>query len=170
MSMKPGATTQPSASSVSPPVKPSPISTIRSFSRATSARTPGAPVPSTTVPPRITIRAVITTPSSSLRASLTRGPLAGQPRSGWYVLRVILNSFPSARAATPVLVVVAALVGTGCGSSAGSGVGDTSTPTVVVTTPVLGSVVREVVGDSAAVDVLMPEGLDPHDWEPSAKD
>lgn len=41
---------------------------------------------------------------------------------------------------------------------------------VVVTYPVLGSVVREVVGDAADVTVLMPNGADPHEWSPSAKD
>lgn len=41
---------------------------------------------------------------------------------------------------------------------------------VVVTYPVLGSVVKEVVGDAADVTVLMPNGADPHEWSPSAKD
>lgn len=43
-------------------------------------------------------------------------------------------------------------------------------PTVVVTTTILGSVVEEVVGDAAQVEVLMPDGVDPHDFQPSAKD
>jgi zinc/manganese transport system substrate-binding protein len=43
-------------------------------------------------------------------------------------------------------------------------------PTVVVSFPVLASVVRDVVGDAARVQVLMPNGIDPHDWSPSAKD
>lgn len=43
-------------------------------------------------------------------------------------------------------------------------------PTVVVTYSVLGAVVRELVGDAAHVTVLMPDGIDPHDWEPSARD
>jgi len=43
-------------------------------------------------------------------------------------------------------------------------------PSVVVTTSVLGSVVRDLVGDRAAVTVLMGNGVDPHDWAPSAKD
>ncbi len=43
-------------------------------------------------------------------------------------------------------------------------------PTIVVTYAVLGSVVRELVGDSAAVLVPMANGQDPHEWEPSAKD
>lgn len=42
--------------------------------------------------------------------------------------------------------------------------------TVVATTAVLGAVVSDVVGEAADVVVLIPNGLDPHDWEPSAKD
>jgi zinc/manganese transport system substrate-binding protein len=43
-------------------------------------------------------------------------------------------------------------------------------PDIVVTYSVLGAVVRDVVGDSANVEVLMPNGVDPHEWSPSAKD
>ena len=41
---------------------------------------------------------------------------------------------------------------------------------IVVTYAVLGSLVQELVGGSADVEVLMPNGVDPHDWQPSAKD
>ena len=43
-------------------------------------------------------------------------------------------------------------------------------PAVVVTYPVLGAVVADLVGDRATVTVLMGNGVDPHDWSPSAKD
>ena len=43
-------------------------------------------------------------------------------------------------------------------------------PTIVVTHAVLGAIVTDVVGDSAEVRVLIPNGVDPHEWEPSAKD
>jgi len=43
-------------------------------------------------------------------------------------------------------------------------------PSVVVTTEVLGSLVSELVGDAAAVTVLMGAGADPHTWQPSARD
>jgi len=39
----------------------------------------------------------------------------------------------------------------------------------VVTFPVLGAVVRDIVDDAATVTVLMPNGLDPHEWSPSAR-
>jgi zinc/manganese transport system substrate-binding protein len=41
---------------------------------------------------------------------------------------------------------------------------------VVVTTGVLGAVVRDLVGDQADVSVLMGDGVDPHEWSPSAQD
>ena len=56
LSMKPGVTTaSPASSSVSPSTaSDAPTSTITPSRTRTSARTPGAPVPSTTVPPRTT--------------------------------------------------------------------------------------------------------------------
>ena len=41
---------------------------------------------------------------------------------------------------------------------------------IVVTYSILGSVVKDLVGDKANVIVSIPNGLDPHEWEPSAKD
>lgn len=41
---------------------------------------------------------------------------------------------------------------------------------VVVTTEVLGSVVQQLVGDIAEVTVIMPNGANPHGYEPSARD
>ncbi len=43
-------------------------------------------------------------------------------------------------------------------------------PSVVVTTEVLGSVVTDLVGDTADVQTLMSGGADPHSWQPSARD
>src|SRR4051795_4922270 len=60
MSMKPGATTQPDASSSCSPRRSGPISRMTPSVTATSATRPGAPLPSTTVPPRMTISADIT--------------------------------------------------------------------------------------------------------------
>ena len=42
--------------------------------------------------------------------------------------------------------------------------------TIVVTYSILGAIVRDLVGDKAIVIVSMPNGQDPHEWEPSAKD
>jgi zinc/manganese transport system substrate-binding protein len=41
---------------------------------------------------------------------------------------------------------------------------------IVVTYSILGSIVKELLGDQARVTISVPNGLDPHDWEPSAKD
>ena len=46
----------------------------------------------------------------------------------------------------------------------------TTRPNIVVTYSVLGSVVSELVGDSATVTVLIPDGQDPHEFQPSARD
>jgi zinc/manganese transport system substrate-binding protein len=43
-------------------------------------------------------------------------------------------------------------------------------PEVVVTTAVLASIVGELVGDAATVTAIIPDGADPHDFAPSAKD
>ncbi len=41
-------------------------------------------------------------------------------------------------------------------------------PLVIATTPILGDLVRQVGGDTVDVEVLIPLGADPHDFEPSA--
>ena len=68
-----------------------------------------------------------------------------------------------------VLVIIAALVSAatllGACSSPDGGDGR---PTIVATTTILGDLVREIVGDTARVETLMPPGADPHDYEPSA--
>ena len=51
-----------------------------------------------------------------------------------------------------------------CGSDAGDGGLD-----VVVSTTILGDIVENIVGDSATVEVLMPVGADPHDYQPSSR-
>src|SRR5512143_552748 len=43
-------------------------------------------------------------------------------------------------------------------------------PSIVVTYSVMGALVKDLVGDTARVTVSIPNGLDPHEWEPSAKD
>jgi zinc/manganese transport system substrate-binding protein len=72
------------------------------------------------------------------------------------------------RRAVPLAAValVVGLVG-GCAGS-GSGSDGQGSPRIVVTTTILGDLVTQVVGDDADVEVLMPPGADPHDYEPSA--
>jgi zinc/manganese transport system substrate-binding protein len=65
---------------------------------------------------------------------------------------------------------MAAAVVLGACSSDDGGQSSPGRPTVVVTYSVLGAVVQQAVGDSADVVVLMPNGADPHEWAPSARD
>ncbi|MCC6222145.1 MAG: zinc ABC transporter substrate-binding protein [Thermoleophilia bacterium] len=67
-----------------------------------------------------------------------------------------------------LLPLAAVAVAAGCGGGAASE--RTERPRVVVTYSILGSLVTELVGEAADVTVLMPDGVDPHDWQPSAKD
>ncbi len=46
----------------------------------------------------------------------------------------------------------------------------TGTKSIVVTYSVMESLVKELVGDEATVTVSIPNGLDPHEWQPSVKD
>ncbi|MGI2336457.1 MAG: metal ABC transporter substrate-binding protein [Dehalogenimonas sp.] len=64
--------------------------------------------------------------------------------------------------AVSLFLIISSVMLTGCQP--------TSTSTIVVTHSILGAVVKELVGESVTVTVLMPEGADPHDWEPSARD
>ena len=79
------------------------------------------------------------------------------------IMNHILRRFLIACFAIGSLVTTA-----GCGGEDSSSTSDR--PSVVVTYSILGAVVSEVVGDAADVKVLMPNGIDPHEWEPSAKD
>jgi len=55
---------------------------------------------------------------------------------------------------------------TSCGQTAVTG----KQKSIVVTYSVLGSIVKQLVGDQAEVVVSVPNGIDIHEWEPSAKD
>jgi zinc/manganese transport system substrate-binding protein len=68
-----------------------------------------------------------------------------------------------------ILATVAVAGASACASTSTGGA-SSGRPDVVVTYPVLGAVVRQVVGDAGEVKVLMPNGSDPHQWSPSAKD
>jgi zinc/manganese transport system substrate-binding protein len=65
-----------------------------------------------------------------------------------------------------IALLVAALAG--CGDDDGSaGAAGQERPQVVVTTNVLGDVVGDLVGDLAEVEVIMPPGSSPHDFQAS---
>jgi len=46
----------------------------------------------------------------------------------------------------------------------------TELPIIAVTYSVIGDIVAQLVGDNATVTVVIPDGQDPHDFQPSAKD
>jgi zinc/manganese transport system substrate-binding protein len=69
------------------------------------------------------------------------------------------------------IVSLFAAAALGVAACTGSGSSPVPTqPSIVVTTPILGAVVKDLVGDRAEVAVLMPNPSDPHQWSPSAKD
>ncbi|NNC91542.1 MAG: zinc ABC transporter substrate-binding protein [Acidimicrobiia bacterium] len=63
------------------------------------------------------------------------------------------------------LAAALALLSAGCGVDALGGKG----LRVVATTTILGDVARNVVGDGASVEVLIPVGTDPHDYQASSQ-
>jgi zinc/manganese transport system substrate-binding protein len=66
------------------------------------------------------------------------------------------------------LLLLCMLLFTACQPVAQSNQGGQKT--IVVTYSILGAVVKDLVGSNARVIVLVPNGQDPHEWEPSAKD
>jgi zinc/manganese transport system substrate-binding protein len=94
-------------------------------------------------------------------------------------VRKILSFVPRRAAAERVVatgtVVTLALAAVACGSddAGDTGSGGSGAVDVVVTTSILGDIVSAALGDLAGsevnVEVLMPIGADPHDFEPSAR-
>ncbi len=66
-----------------------------------------------------------------------------------------------------IAIVTIALLAAACGGSDNDDAGDSLT--VVATTTILGDVVQNVVGDNATVEVLLPIGADPHDYQASSQ-
>lgn len=78
---------------------------------------------------------------------------------------------PWRRHATLVASAIAfSVVAAACTGGSTPPSGSASGKSIVVTYSIMGAVVRDLVGDAARVTVLMPNGSDPHDWAPSAKD
>ncbi|MDP3983556.1 MAG: metal ABC transporter substrate-binding protein [Acidimicrobiia bacterium] len=61
-----------------------------------------------------------------------------------------------------------ALIATACGTD-GTGGTQQSGPLIVVTTTILGNVVDNLVDGAARVEIIMPVGADPHDFQASAQ-
>src|ERR1043165_5893318 len=64
------------------------------------------------------------------------------------------------------LAALSMLAATACSDSSAA----SAHKTIVVTYSILGAVVQDLVGSAAEVVVMIPNGADPHEWEPSARD
>lgn len=73
------------------------------------------------------------------------------------------------RKAAPAAILALALILAGCASNPAQSA-PAGRKTIVVTYSILGAVVKDLVGEQAEVVVPMPNGQDPHEWEPSARD
>lgn len=82
-------------------------------------------------------------------------------------LPVHRRRFPVAVLAALGVVLAACETGDDLGVGVGGATGELS---VVATTSILGDIVTELVQDDGTVEVLMPPGVDPHGFEPSARD
>ena len=67
-----------------------------------------------------------------------------------------------------IILLIAALLLAACQTASTTAPGGNKT--IVVTYSILGAAVTDLVGTNAKVVVLVPNGQDPHEWEPSAKD
>jgi zinc/manganese transport system substrate-binding protein len=83
--------------------------------------------------------------------------------------RPLLRLSPGTRLVAAV--AAASLLVAACGGGGRATPGpDDDRASIVVTYAVLGAVAQELVGDTARVTVLTGNGVDPHDWSPSARD
>lgn len=69
------------------------------------------------------------------------------------------------RAAPALAVAVLVLATSACARGSDGTPGAPARPVVTVTMSILGDVVRQVAGDGATVEVLIPNGTDPHEFE-----
>ncbi len=69
-----------------------------------------------------------------------------------------------------LLALIALLFITTLACQPGTVTSNSGKKSIVVTYSVLGSIVKDLVGDKADITVSIPNGLDPHEWEPSARD
>ena len=65
------------------------------------------------------------------------------------------------------VTLIGSILLSACGSSS-TAKANNGKPTVIATTPIMGDLVQQVGGNDINVQVLIPRGADPHDFEPSA--
>jgi zinc/manganese transport system substrate-binding protein len=69
-----------------------------------------------------------------------------------------------------MVAAMSAILLTGCDRGRHSAPGPAAKPTIITTYAVLGAAVQDLVGDAFTVRSAIPNGMDLHEWEPSAKD
>jgi zinc/manganese transport system substrate-binding protein len=89
-------------------------------------------------------------------------PASAHPRTARRRSRVVIASLS-------VAAVVLAACGTGTDDAPAAAVSD-ERPVVVATTSIIGDLVATIAEDDVEVVVLMPPGVDPHGYQPSADD
>lgn len=83
------------------------------------------------------------------------------------IMRMILNFISQSRTSSVLVAfVLGAMFLSSCG---GTTVDGDQPPQIVATTSILGDVVRSLTGDLAVVEVIIGDGVDPHDFSPSAR-
>ena len=83
---------------------------------------------------------------------------------------MLRNSMKKILFSVTALFAVVSLVAAGCSNdNDNENVSSADKPSIVVTTNILGDVVSNMVGDSFNVEVIMPPGSDPHDFQASAQ-
>ena len=83
---------------------------------------------------------------------------------------MLRNSMKKILFSVTALFAVVSLVAAGCSDdNDNENVSSADKPSIVVTTNILGDVVSNMVGDSFNVEVIMPPGSDPHDFQASAQ-
>lgn len=98
-------------------------------------------------------------------------PSAHTPGAGTPSRRHITAASLTARMLALTSALGLALAGTAlAGASSSTAAAEGESVSIVVTTAILGAVVTELVGDRAEVSVLMASSMDPHHWQPSARD
>ena len=80
-----------------------------------------------------------------------------------------MHRSPASTALRAVLLLVVALLAVACGDSSGSGESGALLP-VVTTTTVLTDFAKVIGGDRVRIYGVLKPNVDPHDYEPSAKD
>lgn len=80
------------------------------------------------------------------------------------IIRTVLRATNQVTRNVVVISALVALIATSCSVEPDNGL------SAVATTTMLGDVVRNIVGADASVEVLLPLGVDPHDYQPSSKE